>query len=272
MERDTFNNQTTNDNNDNQENTNELAQTQEPMSFTDKVIGIFTNPGDVFTNIQAFPPKVIDWLIPTLCLIVLIIASQLIQMNNPVIKNELRQKQITAMQKYVDEGKMTQEQFEKTIDSMDNMKGFQLIGIFVGVPIGTLIVMAFMALVYWLLAMLALKGKTKYGYVFVLMGLVNLIGALQVIVTLILSIILGKFNAAPNLTLLVSGLDKGPLHSILNSIDPFSIWSMIVIGIGLAKLTLKDVSKGVMWVLILWIVYILLSAFLLSKLPFFGGF
>ncbi|HEY9189047.1 MAG TPA: YIP1 family protein [Ignavibacteria bacterium] len=264
MENETLNNQEVNSN-------SEVVNMPEPMSFIDKLVGVFTSSGEVFGSIKNFPPKALDWIIPTLILVIVVIASQLIQMNNPVIKSELRQKQVQAMQKYVDEGKMTQEQMDQALDNMEKMKGFQLFGLFIGVPVGTLIVMAFMALVYWLLVKLALKGKTGYGYVFVLLGLTNIIVVIQVIITLILSIVLGKFNAAPNVGLVVSSITQGPMYTILKSLDPFSIWSMIVVGIGLAKLSDTNVTKSIIWVFILWIIYILLSAFVLSKVPFFGG-
>lgn len=249
----------------------DLTPENEPMSFTDKLIGVITEPGNVFAGVKKFPAKVADWLIPTLILIVFVIASQLIQMGNPVIKNELRQKQIAALQKYVDEGKMPAEQMDKAIEGMEKMQSFQLIGIFVGVPIGIFFVMAFMALIYWLIGKYGLKGDPKYGHVFVLMGLTSVIGILQTVVTLILSILLGKFNAAPNMTLLVSSVTQGPMFSILKSIDPISIWSMIVVGIGLAKLSSADTTKSIIWVVSLWVVYVLLAAFVFSNIPFFGG-
>ena len=243
----------------------------EQMSFTDKLVGVITEPGAVFESIKKFPAKTVDWLIPILIMIVVIITSQLVQMSNPVIKSELRQKQIATMQKYVDEGKMPQEQLEKAIENMDRMQSFQLIGIFVGVPIGTFFVMAFMALIYWLIGKFGLRGEPKFSHVFVLMGLTSIFGIIEVIITLILSILMGKFNAAPNLSLLVSSVNSGPMFSILKSMDPISIWSMIVVGIGLAKLSSSTKMKSLIWVVGLWVVYILLAAFVLSKIPFIGG-
>jgi hypothetical protein len=250
---------------------NESDPGMEQMSFTDKVVGVITEPGVVFESIKKFPVKITDWLIPTLILIVFIIASQLIQMGNPAIKSDLRQKQIATLQKYVDEGKMPAEQFEKAIEGMDKMQSFQLIGTFVGVPVGTFFVLAFMALIYWLIGKFGLKGEPKYGHVFVLMGLTSVIGIIEVIITLIISILMGKFNAAPNLTLLISSVNSGPMFSILKSIDPISIWSMIVVGVGLAKLSSSTTLKSLYWVIGLWVIYILLAAFVLTKIPFMGG-
>ena len=103
------------------------------------------------------------------------------------------------------------------------------------------------------------------------MGLTSIFGIIEVIITLILSILMGKFNAAPNLSLLVSSVNSGPMFSILKSMDPISIWSMIVVGIGLAKLSSSTKMKSLIWVVGLWVVYILLAAFVLSKIPFIGG-
>jgi hypothetical protein len=240
----------------------------EQMSFTDKIVGLFTEPGNVFDSIRQFPIKVVDWLIPILIMIAFVITSTLIQSNNPAIKSELRQQQLANMQKAVDEGKMTQDQVEKNLDTIEKFKVF---GILIGVPIGTFVMMAFMALIYWIIAKYGLGGSPSYGHVFVLMGLTSIFGIIEVIITLALSILMGKSNAAPNLSLLVSSVNSGPMFSILKSIDPISIWSMIVVGIGLGKLSLADTKKSLIWVIGLWIIFILLGAFVFSKLPFMSG-
>jgi len=265
MDNENLNQNTTN------ESTEQISPEQEQMSFSDKLIGIFSEPGKVFSEFRQFPIKTVDWLIPTLLSIVIVILSQMIQMNNPTIKQDLRDKQIKAMQKYVDEGRMTPEQLDQAVENMDRYQSFQYIGIFVGIPIVSFIVLFIVALVYLLLGKYGLRGDPKYVSILAVVGIVNMIGIVEVLITTILSILLGKMQATPSVALLFSQMSQGPAYALLNKINPFTFWELVVIGIGLAKVSNKEVIKGIYWVFGLWIVFTLLAVFALSKIPFLGG-
>ena len=38
------------------------------QSHTDKLVGLFTEPGDTFKTLARFTPKTVDWIIPLLIL------------------------------------------------------------------------------------------------------------------------------------------------------------------------------------------------------------
>jgi hypothetical protein len=243
---------------------------EEPMSLTDRLIGIYSEPKKVFEEFRDRGVKTVDWLLPTILSIIIVIAAQILMMNNPTIKADLQDQQMKTMQKMVEEGKMTQEKADQAMSNIDNMKGIQYIGIIVGIPIMSFIILVLMALIYLLLTKFGIKGNPTYMTVLGIIGIVSMISILEVLVMAILSIALGKANAAPTLALLFSDT-TGITHSLLSKVNPFTFWSLAVIGIGLAVVSRKEIMKGIIWVFGLWIVWTLLAIFALSKVPFLGG-
>jgi hypothetical protein len=57
-----------------------LDQDEGEMSFTDKVAALFTEPSNVCESIKNYPPRKIDWLVPTLIVIIVIVFSTIMQM------------------------------------------------------------------------------------------------------------------------------------------------------------------------------------------------
>jgi len=41
-----------------------------PMSFTDKLVGVFSSPGELYENVRQTPPTSSNWVLPTIILIV----------------------------------------------------------------------------------------------------------------------------------------------------------------------------------------------------------
>jgi hypothetical protein len=244
------------------------TQPQEEMSFTDKLIGIFAEPVKVFTNIAKNPVKTSDWILPIIIIIVLAIASQLITMNNPLVQENMKQEMIKKFQKSVDEGKMTQEQAEQFLDNMEKYKGFQYIGIFVFVPIVMFIITFLAALIYWIMAKVGLKGDPNYMSVVTIYSLTSLISVIEVLITTILSITMGKMNAVPSLALILPNLAEGPLKILISKINPFTFWWLILMGLGMAKLCNKDIKNGIIWVFGLWVIYLVFVVVVIPAVPF----
>jgi len=192
------------------------------------------------------------------------------QMNDIEIKKEMRDKQIAQIQKMVDEGKLPAENFNQAIESIDKMSGYQLFAVLLFTPITVFAMLFIMALIYWAIAKLILKGSPMYGHALSLVGLVSLIGVFSVIVNLVLSIQYGKMNTGLNLALLASPATSDQLLTLLKAIDPFTIWSLILTSIGLAKLSSVSFQKSAIWVFGFAIIFLLIS--MLSSSVFSGIF
>ena len=256
-----------------QENDNELNhsldQDEGEMSFTDKVAALFTEPSNLFESIKNYPPRKIDWLVPTLIIIVVTVFSSIMQMRDVEIKNEIKQKQIEQLQKMVDEGRIPAESLEQSIASMEKASGlgYQLFFTLVGVPIGVFFMLLIMALIYWAIVKLILRGDVMYGYVLSLVGLINIIGIFAAIVSLVLSILYGKMNTGLNLALLVSPETSMPVLKILKAIDPFTIWSLVLTSIGLAKFCSVPFTKSAFAVFGFAVIFLVISILTANAFP-----
>ncbi|RPI60422.1 MAG: hypothetical protein EHM44_10455, partial [Ignavibacteriales bacterium] len=62
----------------------------EELSHTDKIVGVISEPSNLFSKLVFLNTKATDWLLPLLLLIIVAIASTFIYMSNPEIKMEMQ--------------------------------------------------------------------------------------------------------------------------------------------------------------------------------------
>jgi hypothetical protein len=80
---------------------------------------------------------------------------------------------------------------------------------------------------------------------------------------------MGSIHATPGLALAISNFDPdNKLHVLLSSVNVFTIWYLAVLSIGLGKLANVKTAKAAIWVFGLWIVWTLLTTFVLTFLRF----
>jgi hypothetical protein len=127
------------------------------------------------------------------------------------------------------------------------------------------------ALFLWLIGKLALKAQAGYGKYLELWGASMWIGMLGGIVTLLLLMAFNSMYASPSaaLAVLSNYSPKNSLHRFLSSLNVFSVWQMIVVGIGLSKFSGKSLGVGIGVAFALWVAWVLISVFALASM--FGG-
>jgi hypothetical protein len=263
----------------------DLTPEEVELSHTDKMVGIFTEPAATYSKISKFPLKTIDWLLPFLILLILVAVSQLVVMNNPEIAYQVKQKQMEQIEKNfadaVKKGQMTQEQADQQMsrvqDQMESMGGgigkvIQTISIFIVGFIFFFIVCG----IYFLLSKFILKGDGSYVSVMVASGLTSYISMIQVLLSAILAIVMGRLISDTSIASLVNA-DKSTFAGfLLGRLDVISIWAYAVIAIGLSKM-FRSATTGKYYVMVfgLWIFWSLL-VFIISKavpfLSFLGGY
>ncbi len=250
------------------------------MNHTDKLVGVFSEPGNTFSKISKFPPKTSDWLIPLLVLIVMVILSQIVVRTNPEIKNQMKEKQIAAVQKNLDEavakGQISRaqadEQMSRMEDMMENTGPFQMIGLVVGTPIVFFIVFFVITAFFMLVAKFGLKGSATFKETMVAYGLPYYIAAISTIVMTIASLAMSKWLTGVSVADFL-GTDKTTIAGfLLGKLDVFSIWFYVVFGIGLAKMNKsEDSKKYVIAVIACWLIFGLIFHFVAKAVPFLGG-
>ena len=251
------------------------------LSHTDKLVGVFTEPVKTFSKISNFPAKTIDWIIPILIVIVLVILSQFLMLSNPEIKRQQQEKMMQKVEQQFDEavkkGQMTREQADTQLQTMEENMGqanvFQTIGIIVGVPVGMFIVFFVVTGFFFLVAKYGLQSEISYSGVLVSYGLSMYIAAIETIVMAIAALAMSKFLTGVSVGDLM-GVEKNTISGFfLSKLNPFSIWFYVVFAIGIAKFSKSDdVKRYIISIILIWLVMSFLLFLVGKQFPFLSGF
>jgi len=243
-----------------------FAEEVKPIPFIDKLTGIFIAPSEVFENLVKAKPRVIDWLVPIVLLVVLAILSNFLKFNDEKIKDSLMIFQEQRIDKLVEEGKMTEEQAEVAKERIAEFGRAQQIFSSVGVLIGVPIVFLIVSLVYFLLGRLFLKGEVEFMTIFSIYSLSSLISSVGIIVSTILAFLTGSFfaSASPAIFMEVS---TSKVYILASKIEIFTIWQLAVFAVGMAKAFNKNYTSSFLVVFGAWAVWVVLSLFV----PFLGS-
>ncbi len=233
------------------------------LSHTDKLVGVFTEPGKTFEQMARFPAKATDWIFPLLIVIVVAFLANVLMMSNPRIKYSIIEKNMTAVEdrldKMVEKGQLTRDQadaqVEQTRDFMENQQEAQMVVTGIGIVVVTFLVFFITALFFFLFAKFALKGEGGYSQVLSAYGLASYITAIQVVVMVILAFAFGRFFQGTSLAAILD-TDRATLMGFLHAkIDVFAIWFYVIVSIGLAKMFKSEsIGKYFLMVFGVWLI------------------
>lgn len=235
----------------------------EQLSNADAMSGIFTEPGETYETI-ANTPKKNYWIIPVLIAVVIGLISTFLFMQDAELVNKTMEKQKEKMrekfQESVNQGKMTQEDSEKAMESM-NPKGmmFKVFG-FGGAIVGPFLILLLLS-VFYLIALKIMKAQFDFTNILNVVGLAMLISGIGSLVAVVISILKGNLTSVGPGLLFSEESAGQKVYALLTKIDLFSIWFYAVIAIGLSKIGRVSIAKTAAVVFGLWIVYILVSSF-----------
>ncbi len=267
-----------------QNNNFEDPQMQEEEEFelthTDKLVGVFTEPGSTFSKMREFKPKVVDWLLPLLLFIIVLNVGQIVVKTNPTIRFNMLEKQMEAVEQtldqYVKSGALTQEQADQQMDVIRDRMNASGISAMIPQAIGSLIsmfiVFFIIVTVFFLCARFLLKGDGAYTHAMVGYGLPIYISILQMIVAVILSMIFERYIMDTSVASIID-MEKGSFGGfLLSKLDLFSIWFYSVVSIGFAKL-FKSEETGKYFAIVfgLWISVSIIIFFLAKSVPFLAN-
>lgn len=234
----------------------------EELSKTDAMAGVFTAPGETYETI-AGTPKQNYWIIPILICIAVGLITTFLFMRDPELVSKTMEKQKQKMmekfEQNIKEGKMTQEQADAAMESM-NPSGtfFKIIG-YGGAVVGPFIILFILSLLY-LIALKVMKAQFDFSNVLNVVGLAMLIGAVGSLITMVVSILKGDMSSL-GLGLVLSEESVGEkVHSLFTKLDVFSIWFYAVITIGLTKIARVSMAQSASVVFGIYILYVLISS------------
>lgn len=234
----------------------------EPLSITDKFIGILTEPSATYGNVRAAGPRTSDWLVPVALTALVLLVGMFLRFSNPATMSQMMETQTKALQEQVDQGKMTAEQAEQATQQMESMGGiFKVIGA-VSAGFGFVIVFFILCLFYWLVVRFVMKGDVNFGLILSAAGLSAFISVIDQLVSLLLVFVTDKAfaNLSPNL--FMGGDMATTSDRLLMMLNPIAIWSYYVLGIGFEKVAAISRTKGMITAFGFFILASLAGAFM----------
>jgi hypothetical protein len=237
------------------------AEKVKPMSFVEKLTNVFASPGELFENVRLTEKTTSNWAVPMIIMIVVVIAMGQIIVHNASLADQLGETIKKGFDKQVQEGKMPQERADQAYEQFAR-PGSTMFTIFqIGaIVIGTPIFLFLLGLVYWLLGKWGLKASAPYMKVVEVVGLTFFIAVLGSIVTTLMMVAMDSIYASPGLGAFVSNFSmENKLHLALAKVNVFTIWSLVVVSSGLAKLFQRDYAKVLVLILVLWVLWFALT-------------
>jgi hypothetical protein len=243
-----------------EEDTEQLYQTEE-LSKTEAMAGVFSAPGETYETISNTTRKNY-WIIPVLICVLAGVISTFLFMQDAELVSKTMDKQKAKMQesfdKNVKEGKMTQEEADKTMEKI-NPQGtfFKLIG-FAGSAIGPFLILFLLSIVYLIILKLM---KTEFDFTNILnvVGLAMLIYAVGNLIGVVISILKGNLTGISPGLLFSEGSMSDKIYSLLTKLELFSFWFYIVIGIGLSKIAKIETVKGIIVAFVPFVLYLIIT-------------
>lgn len=228
------------------------------QSFPERLMGVFISPGETFEDVARKPGF---WapLITVMIASVAVVETMLWKIGAERIMR-------TNLEQSGRAGNMSPEQMEQAVSQGAKFTGIimHVAGV-LGPPIGLLII----AGIGILIVNVILGGRANFKTVFSVVcyaDLVTLVGAVMTVAM----IFFGdpdRFNPATavpsNIGFFLNPHDVSkPLYSLASSMDIFSIWLMILLGIGLSKATGGKVKSTPIFLVFagIWLLYVLAKA------------
>jgi hypothetical protein len=237
----------------------DTIETPPRMPLWARLVNIFATPGEVFESLKSRPPAAVNWLAPQMLGWLVTVAFCLMVFSQEQIIRSLRDAQEQGMQQQVRAGKMTQEQADQALATMDKFYGPKLMmvtGIVFGI-LGGLGYLFVSALVVWGLDALAFKSGLNYSRSLEIVGLAGMINVLGGIVKMLLVLVTGNLNVTAGAALLFEKFNpSNRLHALAGALDLMMIWHLAVLAIGLASITGVSARKAAAALFGIWAVIV----------------
>lgn len=232
------------------------------LSQIQRVVNTFTAPSKTFFDIRDHSRS---WWLPFLIYVAIGYAFFAV-VNNKVGMRQLSQNQIQISPKAQERlANATPEQREAGMKiTIAITEGFFIAG-----PIIVLIVMAVGSLVLWGTINFGFGGKAKYGQIFASWMYAGLPGVIKPLLGIILLMIgtapdtfnIKNYSPTNPAALFMNPADSIPaIYALASSIDVITIWTVVLIGIGLATVARTKRSSGYITSFGWWALIVLVGA------------
>ncbi len=227
-------------------------------SIWSRLLNVFAAPGEVFEEVKNSKPSTANWIVPALIYVVVGVISAFVIFSQPTIIQQLRDQQEKAMDQQVKAGKITQAQADQAMGAIEKFTGPGMMTVFgsVGAVVGSFIHIFWWAFILWLMGQWFLKIKFPFIKAVEIAGLTTMILVLGAVVSVLMTVIMGKLGMTLSLALLVDQIDfKNKTHMLLAAVNVFNFWQVAVAACGLARVTGAPFTKTLLLVGLYWLAF-----------------
>lgn len=243
-----------------------------PSSLMDRLINMIVSPGEVFDELRSSARNNANWVVPMALSMIAGFAFVMIMYSQPQILQQIHEAQQQSLQKYVDQGKMTQKAADQQTEMIEKFSSgtvLKVMGI-LGMLIVTPCMFFLMGLILWILGAKLFKGGFEYMKAVEVIGMCSVISILGLVVRVLLMVIYGNASMTLGPVLLVGHFNQhNPLHLILSALNVMDIWWALVVALGMSRMSNAGFVKCACIVIGLWIILLVLPGAGLAYL--FGG-
>lgn len=228
-----------------------------PPSLGSCLVNVYAAPGEVFERLRPTPARTATWLVPALLLILVSWIGGAIVLSQDSVKQQMSDIQDRAIQKQVEDGKLTEAQAKQAREVADKVGGIGLtVGTYAAPVFAAFLTPFWWGFLLWLIGSKLLKGTCPYLKAVEVAGLANMIAVLGAALRTLLVLVTGSLFATASPALLIPNFDPTKtLHAVLLNLDLMTFWVLAIRGLGIAKVSGVSTGKAVglafgFWVLI----------------------
>jgi hypothetical protein len=234
----------------------EKAPPSPAMPLWARLMNIFAVPGAVFENVRLSRVMLGNWLIPLLLAALVTAVSAFIVVSQPALQQQMRmshEKQIEAQVK-AGMSRADANRIQALGEKVLSPPVLKTLGALGGTVIGSLQVFGW-GVILWFIGKSFLKVSLPFGKALEVAGLAGMIAVLGIIVTLLLQVNFSNPSASPNLAAPPNLDTKNSLHLVLAALMFFDLWHLIILAIGLARLSGQPFARASFAVVGFWLVW-----------------
>lgn len=226
------------------------------MSTRDRVIAFFIAPSRFFEDVCDSPLVEINWRFPLLVFLVVTLLLRQLMLADPALLTQMKTKIAQEIDTAITSSQMSQQEADQTRSFAT--PGSAPFEIFLGflMVIAVALLLFGLSLIYWLLGRLGMDSDAPFIKVVELVSITFFVNTIEGIVTAGLMMATRSITATPSLALFAPGLDpESSTFLALALANPFRVWDLSLMSIGLSRLFQRDLPKVAVIVFALWIVW-----------------
>ncbi|MFH0882590.1 MAG: YIP1 family protein [bacterium] len=213
-----------------------------------RIISIITEPSAAMRGAIQKPAQ---WWVPLVLTLIGVIIFAILA--GDVVRDFSVQKMQERFTQMVADGRLSQERADQIFEQQ-SQGGLMTIGIYVGPMVNIFIFNIIFSLFALLVGNVILGGNLKFGHYWTIIWWSSVIGFISFVISAILMNITGDIHGAQlGLGIITKANPDSTAHKILQVFDVFRIWQAIVAGIGVAIAAKVSSSKGIVWMLVVFL-------------------